>query len=173
MLLANLTLLLLRLVVGLTFAAHGAQKAFGWWSGPGLEKWQNAVASMRFHPAPFWTLTSIAIELVGGVMLAIGFLTPFAAAALIAQSMVIILKVHLPKGFFSTKGGIEFPLSLTAGLLAVMGIGPGPYALDSAIGYGLPEPALWLLIALGLVAGVAAYGLTLVAAPPEAAAQHR
>ena len=116
MALADTTLLILRLVVGLTFAAHGAQKAFGWWNGPGIEGWQKIVAGMRFHPAPLWTLASVGAELVGGVLIAIGLFTPLAASLLIGQSVVIILKVHLPNGFWNKAGGIEFPLALAAGV---------------------------------------------------------
>src|SRR4029077_3692905 len=111
MALADVTLLTLRLAVGLTFAAHGAQKAFGWWNGPGIEGWQKIVAGMRFHPAPLWTLVSVGAELVGGLLIVIGLFTPLAATMLIGQSVVIILKVHLPNGFWNKAGGIEFPLA--------------------------------------------------------------
>ena len=83
MALADSTLLVLRLVVGLIFAAHGAQKAFGWWNGPGIEGWQKIVAGMRFQPAPLWTVVSVGAELIGGLLVAIGLFTPVAATALI------------------------------------------------------------------------------------------
>src|SRR5437773_7708792 len=98
MILANFSILVLRLVVGLTFAAHGAQKAFGWWNGPGPERWQNAITSMRFRPAAFWAVLSIGVELVGGLLLAVGLITPLTATMLIGQEVVIIVKAHLPKG---------------------------------------------------------------------------
>jgi len=173
MALADSTLLILRLVVGLTFAAHGAQKAFGWWNGPGIEGWQKIVAGMRFQPAPLWTLVSVGAELVGGLLLAIGLFTPMAATALIGQSVVIILKAHLPKGFWNKNGGIEFPLALAAGVLAILGVGPGAYSIDRLIGFGLVEPLLWLLLAVGLGGGLAAYGLTRVGPAPQPATEHR
>lgn len=173
MILANISLLVLRLVVGLTFAGHGAQKAFGWWNGPGPQRWEAAVTSMRFQPARFWSLLSIGIELIGGLLLALGFLTPWAATALIGQSMVIILKAHLPKGFWNTQGGLEFPLALAAGLVVVMGVGAGTYAIDAAIGYGLSEGVRWLLLAIGIVGGVASHYLTQIAPSQASAPQHR
>jgi putative oxidoreductase len=173
MAIANLTLLGLRLAVGLTFAGHGAQKAFGWWNGPGLEGWRKAIAGMRFQPVFLWALVSIAVELVGGLMLAIGLLTPLAATALIGQSVVIIFKVHLPNGFWNAQRGIEFPLALAAGTFAILGVGPGSISIDRAIGFALGEPALWLLLLLGLVGGSVAYALSRLAPAAQTAAEHR
>jgi putative oxidoreductase len=120
----DLGLLILRLVIGLTFAAHGAQKAFGWWSGPKYVGWRAGVEHMGLRPPGFWALVSTAAELGGGVLLAVGLVTPLATAALIAQSVVIVGLVHLPKGFWNSKGGIEFPLSLAAGVVALAGMRP-------------------------------------------------
>ena len=102
----DLGLLSLRVVIGLTFAAHGAQKAFGWWSGHGYAGWRAGVVRMGLRPAGFWALVSMADELGGGVLLAVGLLTPLATAALLAQSVVIVGLVHLPNGFWNAKGGI-------------------------------------------------------------------
>ena len=173
MTLASLSLLVLRLVVGLTFAGHGAQKAFGWWNGPGPQKWEAAMTSMRFHPARFWAFLSIGVELLGGLLVALGFLTPWAVTALIGQSMVIILKAHLPKGFWNRDGGFEFPLALAAALIAILGVGAGAYSIDTTIGYGLPEGARGLLLAIGLIGGAASYWLTQMAPAQESAAQNR
>jgi putative oxidoreductase len=173
MTLADTTLLILRLVVGLTFAGHGAQKAFGWWNGPGIEGWQKAVAGMRFQPAPLWTVVSVGTELVGGALIAIGLFTPLAATLLIGQSVVIILKAHLPKGFWNKNGGIEFPLALAAGVVAILGVGPGAYSVDRLIGFGLVEPILWVLLMVGLLGGLAAYAITRVAPVTQPAPEHR
>ena len=79
-------------------------------------------------------LVSTAAELGGGVLLAVGLLTPLATAALIAQSLVIVGLVHLPKGFWNSNGGVEFPLSLAAGVVALAGTGSGSASLDAALG---------------------------------------
>ena len=173
MALQDIALLILRLVVGLTFAGHGAQKAFGWWGGPGIEGWQKAIASMRFQPVALWTVLSVGAELIGGLLIAIGLFTPLAATLLIGQSVVIILKVHLSKGFWNKNGGIEFPLALFAGTIALLGVGPGWLAVDNLIGFGLVEPILWTLLLLGLLGGLAAYGITRVATASQPAPQHR
>src|SRR5262245_52245793 len=152
----DLALLILRVSVGLTFAAHGAQKAFGWWGGPGYANWQGAMATMGFRPAGLFAAASAGVELVGGLALAIGFLTPIAGAALIAQSVVIIGQVHWQNGFFNTKGGYEFPLSLASAVIAIVLVGPGAWSIDGATGFAV-DPAVRIgLILVGVVAGLIA-----------------
>lgn len=166
---ADLGLVVLRLVVGLTFAAHGAQKAFGWWSGPGYVGWTGAIRNMGWRPAPLWALVSIGAELVAGLLLAVGLLTPLAAAALIGQSVVIVYGVHWTKGFWNAKGGWEFPISLAAGVIAIGLTGPGAISLDAALGLVFAEPVRLGLAALGLVGGVGSLAIKgLVAARPAA-----
>jgi putative oxidoreductase len=175
MTISDLTLLALRLVVGLTFAAHGAQKAFGWWEGPGFGRWTKVMTAMRIQPAPLWAFVSTAAELVGGLALAIGLFTPFAAALLVAQSVVIVVVAHLPKGFWSRSGGVEFPLTIAAGALAVLGAGGGAISLDRLLGYAVTDGVRWALLGLALLAGliVAAVPRVVPVAGPEPAAQKR
>ena len=168
---SDLGLLILRLVVGLTFAAHGAQKAFGWWSGPTFAGWRAGIERMGLRPTGFWALVSTAAELVGGVLLAVGLFTPLATAALIAQSVVIIGLVHLPGGFWNGNGGIEFALSLAAGAVALAGTGPGSASLDAALGASYSEGARMLLIAVGVLGALVALAIPRVApakSPPPA-----
>ncbi len=158
--LIDIGLLVLRLVVGLTFAAHGSQKVFGWWEGPGPEGWRSGVERMGFEPAPVWAYLSSLTELVGGLLLAFGFLTPLAAAALVGMAIVIISKVHLPKGFFNTAGGIEFPLVLGGAALALLLTGPGRISVDDALGLAVPADVRLVLLLLGVAAGLAAFALS-------------
>ena len=158
----DLGLLILRLVIGLTFAAHGAQKAFGWWSGPKYVGWRAGVEHMGLRPAGFWALVSTAAELGGGVLLAVGLLTPLATAALIAQSVVIVGLVHLPKGFWNSKGGIEFPLSLAAGVVALAGTGSGSASLDAALRLSYSAEVRGLLIAVGILGALVALAISRV-----------
>lgn len=153
-------LLILRLVVGLTFAAHGAQKAFGWWSGPGYAGWRAGLERMALRPAGFWALVSTAAELGGGVLLAVGLLTPLATAALIAQSVVMVGLVHLAKGFWSRNGGVEFPLSLAAGVVAVAGTGSGSASLDATLGLSYSVEVRGLLIAVGVFGALAGLAIS-------------
>jgi putative oxidoreductase len=155
----DLSLLILQLGVGLVFAAHGAQKVFGWWGGPGLAGWEGAMNHMGFRPARLFALVSALIELIGGLFLAAGLLTPLAAAALVAQSVVIIGHVHLTNGFFNQRSGIEFPLLLGIGTAAVGLGGPSAVSLDAALGISLDPAARVVLLGLGLVAGLIALAI--------------
>ena len=149
-------LLLLRLGVGLTFAAHGAQKIFGWWGGPGLEGWRGAMAKMGFRPAGLFAGLSGLIELAGGLFVAFGLVTPLAAAALIAQSVVIIGQVHWQNGFFNGKGGYEFPLSLGLGSIVIVLLGAGAWSLGALFGFGLGPNLRAGLVVIGILGGLAA-----------------
>lgn len=153
MLETDLGLLIIRLVVGLTFAAHGAQKVFGVWGGPGMVGWTGAMEHMGFRPARYWAMASAWVELGAGIALAAGILTPFAAAALVGHSIVIILKVHWQKGFWNSKGGIEFPLVLLGGAAGILLVGPGGLSFDGLVHFGLFGEA-WVKL-LGLIVGIA------------------
>src|SRR5689334_12582314 len=97
--------LLLRTVVGLTLAAHGAQKLFGWFGGYGLRGTGQWMESIGFRPG--WRYASLAAlgEVGGGLLLALGLVTPVAAALVIAVMTVAVVTVHLSHGFFAGNGG--------------------------------------------------------------------
>jgi putative oxidoreductase len=164
---SDLGLLVLRLVVGLTMSAHGAQKAFGWWKGSGWAGWKAVMVRMGFRPATMWGVIAIAAELVGGLLLAIGFLTPLAAMALLGQSVVIIIKAHWSRGFWGRDGGYEFPLSLAAGVVAIVGTGAGAVSLDALMGLSWPVEVRIALAALGGVGGLAAIAITRIFPAPK------
>jgi putative oxidoreductase len=159
---SDLGLFVLRVVVGLTFAAHGAQKAFGWWKGSGPAGWNAVMVRMGFRPAPLWGAISIAAELVGGLFFAAGFLTPLAAMALVGQSVVIILKAHWPRGFWNRDNGLEFPLSLAAAVVAILGTGAGALSIDSALGLEFSTTFRAIALAMGTVGGLLAIAVARV-----------
>ena len=152
----DLGLMVLHAAIGLIVAAHGAQKAFGWWGGPGLAGWTKAATSMGWHPARPWALLSMLAELVGGLLLAIGLLTPLAAALVLAQTLVIILRVHLRNGFWNGKGGIEYPLTLWLGTAAIMLAGPGAISLDHVLGLSFGPVGRMAALAIALTGAGAA-----------------
>jgi putative oxidoreductase len=161
-------LLLLRLAIGLTFAAHGAQKAFGWWGGPGWDRWRGAMLGMGFRPAALFAMLSIGAELVGGLCVALGLLTPLAAAVLVAHSLVIILKVHAPNGFWNRSQGIEYPLVLGLSAIAIELTGPGAVSLDAAAGFELPATVRVILLLAGIAGGLLTVALAETSDRPAA-----
>jgi len=144
----TLALLLLRLIGGLTIASHGAQKLFGWFGGPGLAKQIAGFQAQGLKPGWCWAVLVVLGELGGGLSLAFGFLTPLGAAGVFAAMAMAILKVHWKNGFWNSKRGIEFPLSLLAIASAIGLAGPGNYALDTLFDLKLPSPWLFLILAV-------------------------
>lgn len=153
----DLAFALARAVVGLVVAAHGAQKVFGVWGGPGLDGWKAGMTRMGMRPASFWGYASSLTELVGGIALAVGLFVPVVAALITMQMAVAMQRVHWAKGFFNSKGGIEF--ALTIGSIALLaGISDeGAYTLDHAFGipplgagaYAITLAVAWLVYLAG------------------------
>jgi putative oxidoreductase len=161
-------LLILRLGIGLIIAAHGAQKLFGIWGGPGMTKWAQSVQRLRIRPAQPWAWVAALSEFGGGLLLALGLLSPLGSLAMIGAMLVAIATIHLPKGFWASKGGYEYNLSLIAGAATLAFTGPGPYSLDGALRTHLPEPLTLIVGTIALVIGVSA---TLLSRSPKPEAQ--
>src|ERR1035441_10460482 len=106
----NTGLLILRLAFGVALAAHGAQKLFGWWGGPGPRGLRDHLTTMRFRPAPLWVAGAIGTEIGGGLLLALGFLSPLGTVGAGAAMVMAIVAFHWGKGFFGQRGGLEMPL---------------------------------------------------------------
>src|SRR6202171_2442040 len=113
-----LGLLILRLGIGLILTAHGAQKLFGVWGGPGMTKWAQSVQRPRIRQAQPWAGVAALSEFGGGLLLAFGLLSPLGSLAIAGAMLVAIATVHLAKGFWAGKGGYEFNLSLIGGAAA-------------------------------------------------------
>jgi putative oxidoreductase len=158
-------LLILRVVVGLILAGHGAQKLFGWWGGQGMDGWTQMVAKLRIRPAQPWAWVAALAEFGGGILLALGFLSPLGNLAIAGSMLVAIATVHLARGFWVTKGGYEFNLALLAAVAALALTGPGAYSLDAALRIHLPEPLTLLVGTILLIVGVA---VTLATRSPQA-----
>jgi putative oxidoreductase len=145
----EIALLALRLVVGLVFAAHGAQKLFGAFGGGGIEGTAGVFEQLGLRPGKLHARAAGTAEFVGGLLIALGLVTPFAAAALIAVMTAAVLTVHLRNGFFVTGNGYEYNLVLAAAVFALAGIGAGDWSIDNALGIDLAGTG-WAVGALGV-----------------------
>jgi putative oxidoreductase len=154
----DIGLLLLRLVVGLTIAAHGTQKLFGWFGGPGLDGTGRFLATIGFPTGRRSALIAGLGEVCGGVFLAFGLLTPAAAALLLSVMLVAAVTVHMKNGFFVQNGGYEYTLVLGIAALTVAFAGPGSLSLDALLGHRL-SGAFWGIAALFVGACGAAISL--------------
>ena len=129
---------ILRLVLGIVFFAHGAQKMLGWFGGYGFSGTMGFFTGMMHIPAPFAFL-AIAAEFFGGLGLILGFLTRIAAFGIAANMVVAIAMVHGAFGFFmnwsgTQKGeGFEYHLLALATTVFLMIRGAGAFSIDRAI----------------------------------------
>jgi putative oxidoreductase len=153
----EIALLGLRLVVGLGFTAHGAQKLFGVFGGNGIDGTAAFFEQIGLRPGKLHAWAAGSAEFFGGLLIALGLLTPLAAAALIAVMTAAVLAVHVRNGFFVSSNGYEYNLVLAAVVFALAGIGPGEWSLDSVLNIGLAGTG-WALgaLAAGMVGGLGA-----------------
>ena len=147
-------LLLLRLGIGLSLTAHGTQKMFGWFGGPGLNATGQFFTVLGFPPGKRHALLAALGEVAGGALLALGLATPAAAAIVFGVMLVAVVTVHLRKGFFAQNGGYEYPFVLAVAALTLAFTGPGSLSIDAAVGFER-SGALWGIAALlaGFVGG--------------------
>jgi len=133
------SLLIVRVFLGVIFFAHGAQKVFGWFGGPGL-KGTIGYFQSALHVPPALAVLAVLTECFGGLAVFVGVLTRFAALGLFVVMLVAIATVHARNGFFLNmslepgKGhGIEFNLALLGMALALMVGGGGAMSVDGII----------------------------------------
>jgi putative oxidoreductase len=127
-----LGLLLVRVVIGVLFIGHGAQKLFGWFGGYGPKGTGGWMDSIGIKPGVFMAVLAGLMELFGGVLFSVGLLTPL-AGILIALVMVGTFKVHGKNGVWASANGYEYTLVLLVVAVAIALIGAGDYSLDALI----------------------------------------
>ncbi|WP_110929652.1 DoxX family protein [Bacillus massiliglaciei] len=126
-----LGIFIIRLIVGLYYAAHGAQKAFGWFGGGGPAGTGAFFEQIGIKPGKQMALLAGLGEFIGGVLFILGFLTPLASILIIIPMIVAIKTVHGKNGLFADKGGIEYCVVLIALALGIALAGPGSISLDA------------------------------------------
>lgn len=125
--------LALRIPVGIIFAAHGAQKLFGWFGGYGLEGTAQWMASIGLNPGYLLATLAGSAEFFGGLALLLGLFVRPAAAVLAFTMVVAILSVHAANGLFMANNGYEFGLALLAVTATLLISGAGRFSADAAL----------------------------------------
>jgi putative oxidoreductase len=156
----NLALLIMRLSVGLTIAAHGYNHIFRGGKIAGTGRWFE---SLGMKPGVLHAWLASITELVAGALLVAGLLTPFAAAAVVSVMLVAWITNHMKNGFFIFRPGEgwEYVCFIACTAVALGTIGPGKWSLEDTASYVI-RPGSWLafwitfglgtLSALGLLA---------------------
>ena len=148
-------LLLVRAVVGLVLAAHGAQKLFGWFGGHGLAGTAGFFESIGFRPGRPLAAAAALSEFVGGLLITLGLLGPIGPSAVLA-TMIVAASVHWQNGLFVMQNGIEVPLLYGAVAASLGLVGYGAISLDAALGlttFWTPAVA-WIAVVIGVIGGV-------------------
>jgi len=168
----SIALLVARLIVGLGLAAHGAQKLFGWFGGPGPKGMEGVMASMNMRPPMLMGLAAGLGEFGGGLLIALGFLGGVGPGVLVVVMLTAIFTVHWGKGFFSGSGGWELPAMYIAGALAIDFAGFGVYSIDKALGWNIlgTESDRWIILAAAVAVALINSSVRFLPRPVSASA---
>jgi len=146
-------LLAARVAVGLSYASHGTQKAFGWFGGPGPAGAAGFMESLGFKPgAPYAAAASYG-EIAGGLLIALGAGGPIGPALVVSGMTVAAETVHKKNGFYAGKGGIELNVLYASAAVAFASSGYGALSVDRALGIE-PKTRHPIATTLALAAGI-------------------
>lgn len=153
----NTGLLILRIVVGAALVGHGTQKLFAWFGGHGPRTTGAFFEMLGYRPGTFFAVIAGLSEAAGGALLAVGFLTPVAGAAVVGVMLnaAYALRSHGP---WAANGGWEYPVVLATVGASLALTGPGSFSVDHAL--GLDWSAAWGVG--GVALGVASAATTLL-----------
>jgi putative oxidoreductase len=147
-------LLLARLVIGPLMAAHGAQKLFGWFGGPGLNGAGQFMSQLGFRPGRAFAAIASLTELVSGVLVTLGLLGPIGPALMLSVMITAAVTVHLKNGVFAMKNGIEVPLLYAAVAVGLAFTGFGEYSADALLGIAAGPALTGIVVALGAMGAI-------------------
>jgi len=147
----SIGLLVVRVVVGLIMAAHGASKLLGWFGGYGLRGTGEFFVQLGFQPGRAFAAAASLSEIISGLLVALGFLGPIGPALMVSVMIVATLTVHLGQGLFAPKG-IEVPLLYAAAAFGLALTGFGEYSVDAMLGVAGRWSAAftWIVLVLGV-----------------------
>jgi putative oxidoreductase len=147
----SIGLLLMRIVVGLIMAAHGASKLLGWFGGYGLRGTGEFFVQLGFQPGPAFAAAASLSEIISGLLVALGFLGPIGPALMVSVMIVAMITVHLGQGLLAPKG-IEVPLLYAVAAFGLALTGFGEYSVDALLGVAGRWSAgfTWIVLMLGV-----------------------
>ena len=127
----------IRLALGIIFIAHGAQKVFGMWGGPGWGAFTGGTTPFSFmRPAWLWLAAAALSELIGGALVLLGLFTRVGAFFLAVTMLTAIFGYHLQGGLFLSNKGYEYALALLAMSVALLVAGGGRASIDEYLQQG-------------------------------------
>jgi putative oxidoreductase len=151
----DIAFLIVRLIVGLALAAHGAQKLLGWFGGPGLRGTAGMFENLGFRPGIIFAWMAGLGETGGGLLTLLGLGGALGPVLIVLVMIVAVGAVHISKGFFISNGGWELNAAYVAGALAIAFCGNGAYSLDNALNLTFltqPEQIWFAFAAAAIVA---------------------
>jgi putative oxidoreductase len=151
----SIGLLVVRALIGLIMAAHGAQKLLGWFGGYGLRGTGEFFVQLGFQPGPAFAAAASISEIISGLLVALGFLGPIGPALMISVMIVAAMTVHWEHGLFAANNGIELPLLYGAAAFGLALTGFGEYSVDALLGVAgrWSAPFTWIVLVLGVAGG--------------------
>jgi putative oxidoreductase len=132
--------LFIRLPLGVIFFAHGADKLFGWYGGGGFNATVSLMKNLNIEPASLMAALSGGGELLGGILVFFGLLTPLGAFLIASTMVVAIITVHWQGGLFARDNGFEYPLAVLGAALSLICSGAGSLSVDSILKCSLGSP---------------------------------
>ena len=124
----------IRLALGAVMIAHGAQKVLGSFGGSGFNAFISGNTPFSFmRPTWLWLAVAALSELVGGLLIVLGFLTRVGAFFIACTMLTAVIGVHWSGGFFASNRGYEYPLALLAMAIALMVSGGGQASIDKGL----------------------------------------
>lgn len=140
-------LVVLRVVVGGIFVLHGLRHLFGWFGGPGAGQFANFLAGLGYTHSSIFAYVTGWTEVVGGLFLVLGLLTPLAAAGVLGVVVNAIVAAKTGHGFFGPQG-FELETVLAGGAFTLLFTGSGRFALDNGRRWFRYAPAFGFLCLL-------------------------
>jgi putative oxidoreductase len=152
----DIALLIVRLIVGLAIAAHGAQKLFGWFGGHGLAGTAGFFEQLGWRPGRLFVLGASLGELGGGLLTVLGLGGALGPALIVMVMVAAMLAVHAPKGFWASNGGYELNVMYIAVAIALAFAGFGEFSLDRVFGltFLTTTAETWIALGVGALLGL-------------------